>query len=101
MAKPEQMNRLLMGDVGSGKTVVALFAALTCVEAGYQAAVMAPTELLAEQHFRTFRKLCANLGVSSSLLTGALQKSARTSLLKRIRDGDMSIVFGTQALIQR
>src|SRR5206468_1141109 len=71
MAAPFPMHRLLQGDVGSGKTVVAALAVLTAIEAGYQAAVMAPTEILAEQHFMTFRQLLEPLGVTVALLTSA------------------------------
>ena len=72
MTSGERMHRLLQGDVGSGKTVVALFAALLAMENGYQAAVMAPTELLAEQHANTFARLLAPLGISPVLVTGSL-----------------------------
>jgi ATP-dependent DNA helicase RecG len=101
MARPEQMNRLLMGDVGSGKTVVALWAALKAVEQGYQAAVMAPTELLAEQHHATFRRLCASLGVHGGLLCGNLPAARRREVLTWLRSGTAGVVFGTHALIQK
>src|SRR5260370_237563 len=73
MAAPAPMQRLLQGDVGSGKTVIAAHAVLTAIEAGYQAAVMAPTEILAEQHYMTFRQFLARLGVSVTLLTSSLK----------------------------
>ncbi len=101
MARPAQMNRLLMGDVGSGKTVVALWAVLNAVEHGYQAAVMAPTELLAEQHHATFGKLCANLGIEAGLLCGSLSAAQRRHVLAWLRSGVAGVVFGTHALIQR
>ena len=70
LARPNQMNRMLMGDVGSGKTIVAFWAMIRAIECGHQAAMMAPTELLAEQHYRGFARVCGRLGVKSALLTG-------------------------------
>jgi ATP-dependent DNA helicase RecG len=101
MAQAAQMNRLLMGDVGSGKTVVALWAVLNAVEHGCQAAIMAPTELLAEQHHATFGKLCASLGIKSELLSGSIPAAQRRHVLGWLRSGDPGVVFGTHALIQR
>lgn len=101
MARSAQMNRLLMGDVGSGKTVVALWAVLKAVAHGYQAAVMAPTELLAEQHHATFQRLCATLGVEAGLLCGNLPAPRRREVLAWLRSGKPGVVFGTHALIQR
>jgi ATP-dependent DNA helicase RecG len=101
MAGPAQMNRLLMGDVGSGKTVVALWAIANAVDHGYQAALMAPTELLVEQHYATCRRLCEKIGIESFLLHGNLPASRRRPALDRLRSGEPSVVFGTQALIQR
>jgi len=101
MARPEQMNRLLMGDVGSGKTVVALWAVLKAVEHGFQAAVMAPTELLVEQHHATFQRLCGTLGVQAGLLCGNLPAPRRREVLAWLRSGKPGVVFGTHALIQR
>ena len=100
LAAPTQMNRLLIGDVGSGKTVVAFWAAMRAAEAGYQTAIMAPTELLAEQHYRSFGRLCSRLGVMSALLTGKVTGNERARTLRAIERGDFPIVFGTQALIQ-
>ena len=100
LAAPTQMNRLLIGDVGSGKTLVAFWAALRAAEAGYQTAMMAPTELLAEQHYRSFEKLCGRLGLMSTLLTGNSTGNERARTLRAIERGDFAIVFGTQALIQ-
>src|SRR5205823_2406616 len=76
LASPRPMNRLLHGDVGSGKTLVAMSAMLLCVEAGYQAALMAPTQILAEQHFLNFRRLLEPLGIRVSLRTGARKEDA-------------------------
>lgn len=98
---PTQMNRLLLGDVGSGKTVIALWATLRAVESGYQAAVMAPTELLAEQHYQSFAKLCGGLGVKAALLTGSAAPTARSRVLQAVQRGTVQVVFGTHALIQR
>jgi ATP-dependent DNA helicase RecG len=100
MAAPRPMNRLLQGDVGSGKTVVALFAMLRAVENGYQAALMAPTELLAEQHDRTVRGLLGDLPVRVELLKGGLRGAEREAALERIATGAAQIVIGTHALIQ-
>jgi ATP-dependent DNA helicase RecG len=100
MAAPQRMNRLLQGDVGSGKTIVALFAMLLAVESGYQAALMAPTEILAEQHARSIGALVAPLGLRVTLLTGRLGAADRRSALEAIASGDAGIVVGTHALIQ-
>ena len=100
MASERRMNRLIQGDVGSGKTVVALFAMLLAVEGGSQAALMAPTELLAEQHARTIAALLAPLGVEVVLLTGALGAAERRQALEAIRTGAAKVVIGTHALIQ-
>lgn len=100
MTSPRRMNRMLQGDVGSGKTVVALFAALLAAENGYQTALMAPTEILAEQHARTLRELTAPLPVDVTLLTGRLSKRERSDVLGSIATGTAQIVVGTHALIQ-
>ena len=100
MAAPHPMHRLLQGDVGSGKTVVAALAVLTAVEAGYQAAVMAPTEILAEQHFMTFRQLLEPLGLRLSLLTSSLKPRARSAGRAALAAGDVDCAVGTHALVQ-
>ncbi|HEU4368032.1 MAG TPA: ATP-dependent DNA helicase RecG [Methylomirabilota bacterium] len=100
MAAPYPMHRLLQGDVGSGKTVVAALAVLTAVEAGYQAAVMAPTEILAEQHVVTFQRLLEPLGVPVTLLTSALTGRARTTRRAALAAGEIGCVVGTHALVQ-
>jgi len=94
LRRPEPMQRLLQGDVGSGKTVVALYALLRAVEAGWRGALMAPTETLAEQHFLTIDELCRGLGVSCGLLTSSSPKRERLSA------GAADVVVGTHALIQ-
>jgi ATP-dependent DNA helicase RecG len=100
MARPHPMHRLVQGDVGSGKTIVALFAALRAIDNGYQAAFMAPTELLAEQHFATLHGFARQLGVEAALLTGELTRAQRRQLHARLRSGDAPLVVGTHALIQ-
>lgn len=100
MTSPHRMHRLLQGDVGSGKTIVALFAALVAVENDYQAAVMAPTELLAEQHARTFAPLLAPLGMSPVLVTGSLGARERKLAAARLASAEPLIVVGTHALTQ-
>ena len=100
LAGPEPMQRLLMGEVGSGKTVVALYAMLRALEAGHQAALMAPTETLAEQHFRTLQALLAAEPAPAALLTSATPKARRAELLESLTSGQPAIVVGTHALIQ-
>ena len=101
--RPEPMNRLLQGDVGSGKTVVALAVMLQAVAAGRQAVLMAPTEILAEQHARTIDKLLSGMGEdrpSVAVLTGSLATTERETAYQAIREGSANIVVGTHALIQ-
>jgi ATP-dependent DNA helicase RecG len=100
MAAPNRMLRLLQGDVGSGKTVVALMAMLDVVEAGSQAALMAPTEILARQHYATLIALAAPAGVEVALLTGREKGRTREDALLRLASGDIGIVVGTHALFQ-
>lgn len=100
MAAPQPMQRMIQGDVGSGKTLVALFAALVAIENGFQAAFMAPTELLAEQHATTIRCFADALDVEVALLTGAMGRTARREVLARIAAGEVPLVVGTHALIQ-
>ncbi len=100
MCSPRRMHRLLQGDVGSGKTIVALFAALLALENGYQAALMAPTELLAEQHQRTFTALLAPMGIAPTLLTGSMGARERKAALSRMATDEPLIVVGTHALVQ-
>ncbi|HZS58678.1 MAG TPA: ATP-dependent DNA helicase RecG [Gemmatimonadaceae bacterium] len=100
MVSAERMHRLVQGDVGSGKTVVALFAALLAMENGYQAAIMAPTELLAEQHARTLTRMLAPLGIEPILITGGLSASARREAATRLAQAGPTLAVGTHALIQ-
>jgi ATP-dependent DNA helicase RecG len=100
MAAPFPMHRLLQGDVGSGKTIVAALAVLTAVEAGYQAAVMAPTEILAEQHVMTFRQLLEPLGVHVALLTSSLKPRERAARRAGLAAAEIPCVVGTHALVQ-
>ena len=100
MAAPRRMLRLLQGDVGSGKTLVALMAMLRVVESGAQAALMAPTELLARQHLRTLAKLCLPIGVRVELLTGSVKGAERKRVLAGLAEGGVQIVVGTHALFQ-
>ena len=100
MRAPQQMMRLLQGDVGSGKTVVALLAMLIAVEVGAQAALMAPTEILARQHHATLQRLVAPAGIAVGLLTGREKGRTRDALLAGLADGTIPIVVGTHALIQ-
>lgn len=95
-----QMNRLLQGDVGSGKTIVAFISALMAVSNGFQVALMAPTEILAEQHFRNFTKLATPLGIQVGLLVGATRQKDRTVLHAGLREGSIRILIGTHALIE-
>jgi len=100
MAGERRMNRLLQGDVGSGKTVVALFSILLALESGYQAAFMAPTEILAEQHARKLGELLAPLGVPVHLVTGRMGVGERREASAALADGSARVVVGTHALIQ-
>jgi ATP-dependent DNA helicase RecG len=97
---PHPMHRLVQGDVGSGKTLVALMAALVAVENGYQVAIMAPTEILAEQHYLNIHGWCEALGVAVVLLTASLKGKERAGVLARIASGEAQIVIGTHAVIQ-
>ncbi|MDI7261458.1 MAG: ATP-dependent DNA helicase RecG, partial [Thermodesulfobacteriota bacterium] len=100
MQKPHPMNRLIQGDVGSGKTIVALLASLQVVECGYQAAIMAPTEVLTEQHYLNIHRWVEPLGVRVALLTSNIKGSEREEIYDRIRRGEVQIVIGTHAVIQ-
>lgn len=100
MQRPRAMQRLLQGDVGSGKTVIAALALAKAVEGGYQCALMAPTEILAEQHYLRLREILCPLGVHVHLLTGGLRAAERRVTLTAVTDGRAQVVIGTQALVQ-
>jgi ATP-dependent DNA helicase RecG len=101
LAKPERMLRLLQGDVGSGKTVVALLVAATAIEGGRQAALMAPTEILARQHYNTITPLAAAAGMNVAILTGRERGRERSELLARLALGDVHMLIGTHAVFQQ
>jgi ATP-dependent DNA helicase RecG len=101
MCSDRRMQRLLQGDVGSGKTVVALFAALLAIENGYQAAIMAPTELLAEQHRESMTRLLAPLGIEPLLITGSLPARERKAAAARLATSEPLLAVGTHALVQQ
>ncbi|MFH2011466.1 MAG: ATP-dependent DNA helicase RecG [Pseudomonadota bacterium] len=100
MKRPYPMNRLIQGDVGSGKTIVALLASLIAVENGYQVSIMAPTEILAEQHFKNIQHLTEKFGVKTVLLTSNIKKTQKDKILDDIKEGNIDIVVGTHAVIQ-
>jgi ATP-dependent DNA helicase RecG len=100
LSQPHPMQRLLMGEVGSGKTVVALYAMLRAIEHGRQAALMAPTETLAEQHFATIQRLMGSEPLAAALLTGSTAARRREDILGKLANGELSMVIGTHALIE-
>lgn len=95
-----QMNRLLQGDVGSGKTMVALMSMLIAIDNGFQSVLMAPTEILAVQHYKSISRMLEGLDVEVGLLTGSTKKTNRTDLHTRLRSGDLKILIGTHALLE-
>ena len=101
MRTPRPMNRLLQGDVGSGKTIVALHAMLAACGDGYQAALMAPTEILAEQHVLTIRPYLESLDISVAFLTGGTSQKERAAVLERVAGGDVQLIVGTHALLEQ
>lgn len=100
LAQPHPMQRLLQGDVGSGKTIVSALAALQAIENGWQAAIMAPTEILAEQHYRKMVDWLAPLGLNIAWLSGTQARSARTEALEKVESGEAQLAVGTHALFQ-
>ncbi len=101
MALPKPMNRLLQGDVGSGKTVVALYATLVSIENGYQSVLMAPTEILAEQHYIVLREMLNTVEVEPYLLTGSIKGTERNTIIEKISSGEAKLILGTHALIEQ
>ena len=95
-----QMNRLLQGDVGSGKTIVAVMAMLLAIDNGFQACLMAPTEILANQHYTGISELLEGTGITCSLLTGSVKKSARRPIHEQLESGELQILIGTHALLE-
>jgi len=100
IARPQAMNRLLQGDVGSGKTIVAILVAAAAVANGVQVAVMAPTEILAHQHFESFKNQLNKVHISCALLVGKQKVTERKQILEAVKDGKINVVIGTHALIQ-
>ncbi len=100
LASGRQMNRLLQGDVGSGKTMVALMTALIAIDNGFQACIMAPTEILATQHFQSISEQVEKIGLNVRLLTGSTKKSERETIDSELRDGSLQLLIGTHALIE-
>src|SRR5206468_7080311 len=100
MQQPSPVRRLLQGDVGSGKTLVALEAAVIAIENGYQAALMAPTEILATQHYLSARKMLEDHGYRVVLLTGSLEEDRKRATRRHIAQGNAQLVIGTHALIE-
>ena len=99
-ARGHQMNRLLQGDVGSGKTIVALLTILLAIDNGYQACLMAPTEILAQQHFNSISRLLKDMPIGLHLLTGSTKNSERKYILQCLAEGSLSMIIGTHALIE-
>lgn len=101
MGRPTPMNRLIQGDVGSGKTIVAVHAMVLACGSGYQAALMAPTEILAEQHYFSMQQLLAAIGLKASVIKGGIPKKERARISEDIREGRVQVVIGTHALLQQ
>lgn len=100
LARERPMTRLVQGDVGAGKTIVAAIALAYAIQGGYQGALMAPTEILAEQHFQSLNKLLGPLGVNIALLTGSIPRKEKSNILAEVKKGSQKLVIGTHALIQ-
>ena len=100
MESNKPMNRLLQGDVGSGKTVIAMIAAYKAVKSGYQAAILAPTAILASQHLESFQGILNELGIRSELLISSITKKKKTELLERLQKGEIDILIGTHAILE-
>ncbi len=100
LSQNTQMNRLLQGDVGSGKTIVAVMSMLLAIDNGYQTCLMAPTEILAQQHYSGITEICAGLGIQIAFLSGSIKGNKRKEILKLLKQGDIHILIGTHALIE-
>ena len=100
MEKPKVMNRLIQGDVGSGKTVVAMAALFNCVKNGYQGILMAPTEILAEQHLLTFKSLLSKCNINIGILKGSMRKKEKNATLESLKNGETQILIATHAVIE-
>ena len=100
MESGKSMNRLLQGDVGSGKTVVAMIAAYKAVKSGYQAAIMAPTAILASQHFESFGSILNQFGIKCELLISSISKKKKTEILEKLQNGEIDILIGTHAMLE-
>ena len=100
MESNKTMNRLLQGDVGSGKTVIAMIAAYKAVKSGYQAAIMAPTAILASQHLESFQGILESLGIKSELLISSITKKKKTEILEKLQNGEIDILIGTHAILE-
>ena len=100
MESDKPMNRLLQGDVGSGKTVIAMIAAYKAVKSGYQAAILAPTAILASQHLESFQGILDELGIRSALLISSITKKKKEELLKRLQNGEIDVLIGTHAILE-
>ena len=100
MSKPNQMIRLLQGDVGSGKTLVSFFSGLKCIFSGYQFALMSPTEILAKQHYKNFKKFVLGSNIKCCLLTSSTTADDRKVILEKIRNGNVHAIIGTHSLFQ-
>lgn len=100
MGSGRQMNRLLQGDVGSGKTLVALMSMLIAIDNGYQSCIMAPTEILAEQHFNTLKDFLRNMPINIEILTGIVKGKKRTGILQKLASGEINILVGTHAILE-
>lgn len=100
LASGRQMNRLMQGDVGSGKTIVALMTALIAIDNGFQACIMAPTEILATQHFQSIAAQTAKIGLNVRLLTGSTKKTERADIAEQLQNGTLQLLIGTHALIE-
>ena len=94
------MNRLLQGDVGSGKTIIAYMSILISIDNGFQSSVVSPTEILAQQHYQSFKEYSKNFSINVEILTGSTSKSKRKEILNKCMNGDIDILIGTHALFE-